>query len=162
MTSVRVEMVDPASPDAKRCLSAYVSELRRRAPERDFDPHQGSTAEPHEVRPPFGAFLVAYLDGEIIGCGAVKHHPDGTTDIKRMWVADGARGLGIGRRLLTDLEAVAREHGSHTVRLETNDVLREAVSLYRSAGYEETAAFNDEPFADRWFAKPLLGGRGKG
>ena len=152
---VEVRQVDPAAPDAQRCLRAYVAELNRRAPERGFDPSKGSTAEPHEVRPPNGAFVVVYLRGEPIGCGAVKHHPGGVTDIKRMWVAESARGLGLGRRLLEHLEGIARERGSHEARLETGDVLGEAIALYRSAGYAEVPPFNDEPFADRWFSKPL-------
>jgi len=152
---VELRQVDPAEPDAQRCLRAYVTELNRRAPERGFDPTKGSTAEPHEVRPPNGAFVVVYLRGEPIGCGAVKHHPGGVTDIKRMWVAESARGLGLGRRLLEHLEGIARDRGSHEVRLETGDVLGEAIALYRSAGYREVDPFNDEPFADHWFAKPL-------
>ena len=107
------------------------------------------------MRPPHGAFVLAYLRGEPIGCGAVKHQPDGATDIKRMWVAESARGLGLGRQLLEHLEGLAREHGSDRARLETGDVLPEAIALYRSAGYVEVPPFNDEPFADRWFTKPL-------
>ena len=152
---VELREVDPEDPDAQRCLRAYVAELNRRAPERGFDPRTGATAEPHEVRPPNGAFVVAYLRGEAIGCGAVKHHPGGVTDIKRMWIAESARGLGLGRRVLERLERLAREHGSSEARLETSDVLPEAIALYRSAGYLEVPPFNDEPFADRWFAKPL-------
>ena len=152
---VEIRQVDPAAPDAQRCLRAYVAELNRRAPDRGFDPSRGSTAEPHEVRPPNGAFVVVYLRGEPIGCGAVKHHPGGATDIKRMWVAESARGLGLGRRLVEHLEGIARERGSREARLETGDVLGEAIALYRSAGYIEVPPFNDEPFADRWFAKPL-------
>jgi DNA-binding MarR family transcriptional regulator/GNAT superfamily N-acetyltransferase len=152
---VELRHVDPDTPDARRCLRAYVTELNRRAPQRGFDPGKGSTAEPHEVRPPNGAFVVAYLRGEAIGCGAVKHHPGEVTDIKRMWLAESARGLGLGRRLLEHLEQLARDHGSREARMETNDVLSEAISLYRSAGYVEVPPFNDEPFADRWFAKPL-------
>lgn len=155
---VEIRPVDPEAPDAQRCLRAYVGELNRRAPDRGFDPSQGSTAEPHEVRPPHGAFVVVYLRGEPIGCGAVKHHPGEVTDIKRMWVAESARGLGLGRRLLEHLEGLAGEHGSREVRLETGDVLGEAIALYRSAGYVEVEPFNDEPFADRWFAKPLQTG----
>jgi DNA-binding MarR family transcriptional regulator/GNAT superfamily N-acetyltransferase len=155
---VEIREVDPEAPDAQRCLRAYVGELNRRAPERGFDPRQGSTAEPREVRPPHGAFVVVYLRGEPIGCGAVKHHPGEVTDIKRMWVAESARGLGLGRRLLEHLEGLARRHGSREVRLETGDVLGEAIALYRSAGYVEVDPFNDEPFADRWFAKPLQAG----
>src|SRR5215211_6950021 len=150
-----LEPLDPERPDAQRCLRAYVTELNRRSPERGFDPRQGATAEPHEVRPPRGAFVVAYLRGEAIGCGAVKHQPGAVTDIKRMWIAESARGLGLGRRLLEHLEHLAREHGSSEAHIETSDVLPEAVALYRSAGYLEVAPFNDEPFADRWFTKRL-------
>ena len=152
---VEMPQVDPESPDAQRCLRAYVAELNRRAPERGFDPSKGSTADPHEVRPPHGAFVVVYLRGESIGCGAAKHHAGQVTDIKRMWIAESTRGLGVGRRLLERLEGIAREHGSREVRLETGDVLGEAIALYRSAGYIEVAPFNDEPFADRWFSKDL-------
>ncbi|MFP5218379.1 MAG: GNAT family N-acetyltransferase [Actinomycetes bacterium] len=147
--------VDAGSPEAQRCLRAYVAELNRRAPQRGFDPRAGSTAEPHEVRPPHGSFVVARLRGQAVGCGAVKHHSDSVTDIKRMWVAEAVRGMGLGRRLLEHLERLARERGSRQIRLETNDVLPEAISLYRSAGYVEVPAFNDEPFADRWFSKQL-------
>jgi GNAT superfamily N-acetyltransferase len=152
---VELREVDPEEPDAQRCLRAYVAELNRRAPDRGFDPSKGSTANPHEVRPPHGAFVVVYLSGEPVGCGAVKHHPGDVTDIKRMWIAESARGLGLGRRLLEHLEGIAREHGSNYARLETGDVLGEAIALYRSAGYLEVEPFNDEPFADRWFKKQL-------
>jgi DNA-binding MarR family transcriptional regulator len=152
-----LRQVDPESTDAQRCLRAYVAELNRRAPGRGFDPRQGATAEPHEVRPPNGAFVVAYLRGEPVGCGAVKHHPGGVSDVKRMWVAESARGLGLGRRLLEHLEGIVREHGSTTARLETGDVLGEAIALYRSAGYAEVPPFNDEAYADRWFSKKLAG-----
>jgi DNA-binding MarR family transcriptional regulator/GNAT superfamily N-acetyltransferase len=155
---VEIRPIDPEAPDAQRCLRAYVGELNRRAPERGFDPSRGSTAEPHEVRPPHGAFVVVYLRGEPVGCGAVKHHAGEVTDIKRMWVAESVRGLGLGRRLLEHLEGLARQHGSREVRLETGDVLGEAIALYGSAGYVEVEPFNDEPFADRWFAKPLEAG----
>jgi DNA-binding MarR family transcriptional regulator/GNAT superfamily N-acetyltransferase len=151
---VQTRIVDPEHPDAKRCLRAYVAELNRRS-DTPFDPRTGSTAEPHEIRPPAGAFVVAYLNGEAIGCGAVKHRPGGPSDIKRMWVAESARGLGIGRRLLRELEQLVRESGAPVAQLETNATLVEAITMYRSAGYTEVPAFNDEPFADHWFAKPL-------
>ncbi|MGH2740965.1 MAG: hypothetical protein ACRDLY_11270 [Thermoleophilaceae bacterium] len=52
-----------------------MAELNRRGSERGFDPSKGATVQPHEVRPPNGAFVVAYMRGEAIGCGAVKHYP---------------------------------------------------------------------------------------
>ena len=152
--SVEIRSVDPEHPDARGCLAEYVAELNRRS-ERGFDPSVGATALPHEVRPPAGEFFVAYLHGDAIGCGAVKHHPGEPAEIKRMWIAPAARGLGLGRRLLEHLEACARESGARVARLETGAVLTEALALYRSAGWVEVAPFNDEPFADHWFEKPL-------
>jgi GNAT superfamily N-acetyltransferase len=107
------------------------------------------------VRPPRGVFVVVHLRDEAVGCGAVKHHPGRVSDIKRMWIAESARGMGLGRLLLHHLEGLAAEQGSTQVRLETNDVLSEALALYRASGYVEVAPFNDEPYADRWFAKEL-------
>ena len=75
-----------------------------------------------------------------------------------MWVAESARGLGIGRRLLVALEASAVRAGAPAARLETNGALVEAIAMYRSAGYVEVAPFNDEPFAEHWFEKPLRRG----
>ena len=156
LTSALVELrpVDPATPDARQCLRSYFAELERRSGS-PFDPNTGATAKPEEVRPPAGLFLVAYLRGAPIGCGALKHFPDGVSDLKRMWVAEPARGLGIGRRLLAELEARAAERGSCVLRLETSRLLSEAIALYLSAGYVEVPAFNDEPFADHWFEKRL-------
>ena len=151
---VEIVAVDPEQPDARQCLRSYFAELERRSG-APFDPLVGSTAEPAELRPPAGEMVVAYLREEPVGCGALKHFGGSVTDIKRMWLAEAARGLGLGRRLLETLEQRAAEAGARTVRLETSDLLAEAVALYRSAGYREVPAFNDEPFAHHWFAKRL-------
>jgi DNA-binding MarR family transcriptional regulator/GNAT superfamily N-acetyltransferase len=153
--SVEIAAVDPEHPDAQYCLAEYVAELNRRS-ERGFDPSVGATALPHEVRPPAGQFFVAYLHGEPIGCGAVKHHPDAPAEIKRMWITPRARGLGLGRRLLEKLEACAFAAGARVARIETSAALAEALALYRSAGWVEVSRFNDEPFADHWFEKQLI------
>ena len=152
--SVEIRPVDPEHPDARYCLAEYVAELNRRST-RGFDPSVGATALPHQVRPPAGQFFVAYLHGEAIGCGAVKHHADAPAEIKRMWIAPRARGLGLGRRLLETLEACAVAGGAQVARIETSAVLTEALSLYSSTGWIEVPPFNDEPFADHWFEKPL-------
>jgi len=151
---ITVRVVDPAAADAQRCLRAYFAELDRRT-ESGFDPTRGVSADPHELRAPAGRFLIAYLGDEPVGCGAVKHLPGGPSDIKRMWVAESARGLGLGRRLLAELESLARDHGAPAARLETNNALTEAIEMYRSSGYVEVPAFNAEPFAHHWFQKPL-------
>ena len=72
-----------------------------------------------------------------------------------MWVGESARGLGVGRRLLSGLETYAADHGAQATRLETNGSLAEAISLYRSAGYAEVAPFNDERYAHHWFEKSI-------
>jgi DNA-binding MarR family transcriptional regulator/GNAT superfamily N-acetyltransferase len=153
---VEIVTVDPEHADARQCLRSYFTELERRSG-APFDPLVGSTAEPDELRPPNGEMVVAYLREQPIGCGALKHTAPQTTDIKRMWLAESARGLGLGRRLLHELETRAAGAGARTVRLETSNLLHEAIALYRSAGYEEVPAFNDEPFAHHWFAKRLRG-----
>ncbi len=152
--SVQITAVDPEHPDAQYCLAEYVAELNRRS-QRGFDPSVGATALPHEVRPPAGEFFVAYLYGEAVGCGAIKHHADAPAEIKRMWIAPSARGLGLGRRLLDRLEACALAGGARIAHIETSAVLVEALSLYRSTGWVEVPAFNDEPFADHWLEKAL-------
>lgn len=154
VAAVQITAIDPEHDDARFCLSQYTEELNRRS-DRTFDPRVGATARPEEVRPPAGQFFVAYLHGEPIGCGAVKHHRDCPAEIKRMWIAPGARGVGLGRRLLQTLESCARDAGASAARIETNSDLAEALALYASAGWNEVDAFNDEPFADRWLQKSL-------
>jgi DNA-binding MarR family transcriptional regulator/GNAT superfamily N-acetyltransferase len=154
VATIGIRPVDPDGADARRCVRAYFAELDRRS-ESGFDATAGISAEPHEVTPPAGLFLVAYLRGEPVGCGAVKHHPGEASEIKRMWVAEPARGLGIARRLLAELEKEAVASGASTAHLETNKTLVEAIALYRSSGYVEVPAFNDEPFAHHWFEKRL-------
>jgi ribosomal protein S18 acetylase RimI-like enzyme len=151
---VEIAEVDPSQADAAYCLGEYFAELRSRF-ETGFDPALSTAPTPDEFRRPQGLFLVARLRGEPIGCGALKLPHRRPPEIKRMWVAKTARGLGVGRRLLAELEERAGVAGARTIRLETNRSLTEAIGLYRSAGYREVAAFNDEHYAHHWFAKPL-------
>jgi DNA-binding MarR family transcriptional regulator len=150
---VEVRVLDPLHPDAQYCLNAYFAELEERSHAK-LDPATPASAQPDEMRAPHGAMLVAYLRGEAIGCGALKLHGSRRPcELKRMWVDPSARGLGLGRRLLAELEAHAAAAGATVAHIETSDHLPEAISLYRSAGWVEVAPFNDEPFADRWFEK---------
>ena len=151
---VRVTVVDPESRDAAYCLGEYYAELGRRF-DGGFDHAVSVAATPQQLRLPAGLFVVATLHGVPVGCGALKFHERAPTELKRMWVAPSARGLGLGRRLLAELERLAAEHGVRTLRLETNRNLTEAIALYRSSGYVEVEPFNDEPYAHHWFEKRL-------
>jgi DNA-binding MarR family transcriptional regulator len=145
--------VDPGHRHARHCLRRYFAELDRRFA-RGFDPAESRLPDAEEMRPPAGLFLVATLRDEPVGCGGLRFHDDEPTELKRMWVDPGVRGLGVGRRLLRELEHRASTHGD-LLRLDSNGALTEAIGLYRSAGYREVPAFNDEPYADHWFEKRL-------
>ena len=153
-SAIQISVCDPRHPDARRAVQAYVTELSYRF-EDGFDPARGISATDDEVSPPAGLFLLATLHAEPVGCGVLKFHPDTRAHLKRMWVAPEVRGLGLGRRLLAELEARAAAHGARTLQLETHRALSEAIGLYRTAGYREVPAFNDEPYAHHWFEKRI-------
>ena len=154
VAGARFERVDPASEAARSCVARYFSELQRRF-DHGFDPARSLPAEDRDFVPPGGAFLVASIDGEAVACGAMKTIASGVGYLKRMWVDDSLRGLGFGRRMLSALEAQARELGFTKLCLETNRALVEAIRLYESSGYVEVPPFNAEAYADHWFKKRL-------
>ena len=153
-TLVDIAVEDPCHPDVLHCFTRYANELDARF-DGGFDAGKSISANPEELTPPAGYCVVARLRGLPIGCGALKLHGAAPAELKRMWVDPSSRGLGVGRRLLESLEELAREHGVRVLRLETNRALKEAIELYRRAGFAEVAPFNDEPYAHHWFEKAL-------
>jgi GNAT superfamily N-acetyltransferase/DNA-binding MarR family transcriptional regulator len=154
-TLVGISVEEPRHPDVVHCFARYANELDARFP-GGFDAAKRISANPEELTPPAGYCVVARLRGRPIGCGALKLHGAEPAEIKRMWVDPESRGLGVGRRLLESLEALARENGVRVLHLETNRTLGEAIELYRRAGFVEVAPFNDEPHAYHWFEKALF------
>ena len=152
--SVKVAAESPDTADARLCLGAYFRELAARF-ESGFDARTGDHADVEDMTPPSGLFVIARLDGDAVGCGGFRRVDKATGEIKRVWTAPSARGMGIARRMLRTLEAAAREKGLKTLRLDTNRALTEAHALYRSEGYREVARFNDNPYAHHWFEKRL-------
>jgi GNAT superfamily N-acetyltransferase len=146
-SALQVGVRSPTDPLARHCLANYVRELAERF-ETGFDPSQSLPATDADLVPPAGVLLVATLDGEPVGCVALKFHGPEPAEVKRMWVARDARGRGLGRRLLAEAEAEAAARGVGTLRLETNRALTEAMGLYRSAGYREVPAVNEERYVD--------------
>jgi DNA-binding MarR family transcriptional regulator len=135
---IRVAVEDPRHPHARHCLQAYFDELADRFDD-GFDAARSISADDQELTPPAG----------------LKFHAGAPAEVKRMWVSPAVRGLGLGRRLLVEVEARAVADGVRTLRLETNRALTEAIALYRAAGYREVPAFNAEPYAHHWFEKSL-------
>jgi GNAT superfamily N-acetyltransferase len=154
VSSVEVTPVSAHGPAAWACLERYFEELAARFPE-GFDWGSDGGVELDDYLPPAGVFLVAQILGEPAGCGALRTFSPGVGEIKRMWVSPEVRGLGVGRRLLEELECAARVRSLHAVRLDTHAALAQALQLYRSSGYREIPRFNDNPYAHHWFEKTL-------
>ncbi|WP_341719515.1 GNAT family N-acetyltransferase [Micromonospora sp. FIMYZ51] len=143
------------SPVAQRLITAALADLGAR--------YGGSGDETPvaaaEFVPPAGAFLVARLDGEPVGCGGWRSHgADGdTAELKRMYTAPQARGRGVARAVLAAIERSAREHGRKRIILECGDRQPEAIAMYTAAGYQRIPNFGfyaDAPGCLS-FARPL-------
>jgi GNAT superfamily N-acetyltransferase len=131
-------------PDVQGLTQAQQEEMRGLyGGEADIGP----TRDAWMFEPPDGAFLAARIDGVAVGCGGICRFDDTRAELKRMYVAPGSRGLGLGRALLEALEVEARRLGYAAVVLETGDRQPEALGLYASAGYERIPCY--EPYASR-------------
>jgi GNAT superfamily N-acetyltransferase len=146
---IRIEAFD--SPAARTLIGEVQAEYVRRYGDGDATP-----VDPAEFAPPNGAFLIAYLDAVPAGCGGWRLN-GADAEIKRMYVAPIARGRGVARRILAELEANARDVGLARIILETGDRQPEAITLYESSGYTRIPGFGvyrDEPGC-QCYAKPL-------
>jgi len=110
---------------------------------------------PADLAPPNGTLLLARVDGDPAGLGGVRHLDTDVAEVKSMYVVPAHRGTGLGRYILARLEEIALEHGCRAIRLDTSDYLIPAIDLYRSAGYNEVPAYNENPKADLWFERNL-------
>lgn len=108
----------------------------------------GSPLVPADFAPPAGAFLVARLDGEPVGCGGLRTVAPGVGELKRMYVAPHARGRGAASALLAALEEAARGLGLSRLLLETGTAQPEAMALYASSGWQRV-----EPYGE-WRSSP--------
>lgn len=138
--------------DARACLDFYYAELAERF-EAGFDPDAVKNFDPAEMMPPKGWFVVARIDGEAVGCGALKILEPGVGEIKRVWTSASVRGQGVARAIMDRLEAIAAEQGMRAVRLDTNRALTEAQAFYLKRGYRQISRYNDNVYADQWFEK---------
>ena len=153
-TPLNFHVVDPEEVEAIASMTAYFEELGRRFVD-GFDPGDTLSADADQFRPPRGRFLIGRSGGAVVSCGGVYLIEPTRAEIKRMWVAPDARGKGIGAQTLHVLEQTARELCAVDICLDTNSVLAEAISLYRSRGYKDINVYNDNPYAHCWFAKKL-------
>jgi GNAT superfamily N-acetyltransferase len=121
----------------------------------DLDGADMPKAGPSELAPPGGTFVVGFEDDVPVCCGGIKRLPDGACEIKKMFVAEGARGRGVARALLVELERRARDLGYTVARLDTGPRQARAQRMYERAGYREIENFNANPVASFFAEKPL-------
>ena len=156
--SLVVDRVGYGHPDALLLIEEVQAEYVRRYGGRDRTP-----LDPQMFEPPEGSFFVGYLDGRPVTTGAWRRSPvtalgsDRSAEVKRMYVAPAARGLGLARRMLAHLEADAAAYGAEVIVLETGLAQPEAIALYESSGYTRIPGFGyykDAPL-NRCFARRL-------
>lgn len=151
MSQIALRPVPLTDPAAQSCLVAYYAELSDRFGVV-FEP--GAEPDPAVYEPPQGVFLLAERGGMVLGCVGLRPD-DGAGEVKRLWIAPGARGLGLSRRLMAAVEQAARDLGYTRLRLDTSRHLTEAIALYRRDGWTEIPRYNDNPYADFFFEKEL-------
>lgn len=151
----QVAIEDPRSPEARALVGAlddYLDGL--------YPPENNYLLDVESLCAPEVSFFVARVGGMALGCGALRLLDARSGELKRMYVAPEARGLGIGSAILQAIEQRARQLGLGELKLETGTAQPEALGLYRAAGYLPCAAFagyRPSPL-NLFLAKPLAGG----
>jgi GNAT superfamily N-acetyltransferase len=142
-------------PAARALYEQYMALVCERLP--GFVPSERIFAREDVFAGDGGAWLVAYdAGGTPVGCGGLRTLAPGVGEIKRMFVVERARGAGLGRRLLRELERRAALCGHRCVLVVTTEVLREAIALYDAEGYQVVGSAEPagEP-AEIWMEKAL-------
>lgn len=151
MTTVRESSVN--DPTARKLLEEYFAYRAAVFPVAD-----GYRAVPPDAvafTPPHGVFLLIEHAGEAVGCGGIRALDEARFEVKHVWVRPECRRLGLSKTLMAELERRARELGATELVLDTHETLEAANALYRGLGFDQVAAYNDNPNASRWYRKAL-------
>lgn len=149
--------IEPAEADADEVLGLLASYYAEIHAAFGYDDSHASPTTTADFTPPRGRmFVVRDVDGTARGCGAVRLLEPHTAEVKRMWLHPSMRGRGAGRALLNVLEAEALRLGATRGVLDTNVTLRNALALYRAAGWVEVPPYNTNEEATHWFEKQLV------
>jgi ribosomal protein S18 acetylase RimI-like enzyme len=143
----RIE-IDDAAPleEVKMLLREYPSQIPVPLEVQDFEAWLDSLPGPYA--PPRGRLLVVRYDGESAGCVALRALGDDAGEVKRLYVRERFRGVGLARALVQEVIDVARAAGYTTLRLDTHRSMIPAQALYRSFGFTEIAPYWDHPVPD--------------
>ncbi len=144
------------SPASRALFDEYMDLIRVRSGIEDFVAVERIFATEDAFAADDAAWMVVYIDGAPVACGGLRTLAPGIGEIKRMFVTDGARGRGVGRYLLHELEARALAVGHSRVRLLTTPMLSEACVLYAAEGYVEISRWpHGEGPVEIWLEKAL-------
>ncbi|HET9887698.1 MAG TPA: GNAT family N-acetyltransferase [bacterium] len=135
-----IERRELSSSLAQALIATLNRELSAQYPEEGANHFRLDREEVAEGR---GAFFVVFVDSEPVGCGAVRLIDGDTAELKRMFIARDARGKGLGRALLIELENEARRLGASRLVLETGPRQDAALAMYQSAGFREIPPFGE-------------------
>ena len=152
MIDIRHEPAD--GPAARKLFDEYMDLVRERAG-RDMRDAEHIFATSDVFSGTGAAWLVIYDGGQPVACGGLRPLAPGTGEIKRMFVSAAARRRGHARRLLGELETIARDAGHTRVRLLTTELLPEAIALYKSTGYTIVSSHVEDGHTDYWLEKDL-------
>lgn len=151
---LEIRDTDPNAPEAIACLQAYYQLLVEKIAGVTPDMLSLPLSDAQNYRPPHGAFLIAWSDDLPVGCASLRPLEPGIAEVKRLWVAPSARGQGLARRLMHTVESRAKSLGYSALKLDTNQALAEALTLYRRDGWSDIPAYTSFP-ATHWLGKAL-------
>jgi putative acetyltransferase len=144
---ILISSINPHGEVAGTLIGELIAELTHRYADRQDD--EATSFSPTDATVPRSAFLVATLNDVPVGCGALRPMSEDVVEIKRMYVRKIARGLGIGRALLVELERLSAEFKYARIVLETGVRQPEAIALY------EARRFTRIPNYAGYFDNPL-------
>jgi len=157
---LEITAVAPTSAAAVQAMRAYICDVASsyyRRPATTAEVQAALVQHPSDdLVPPTGLFLVATDGHDIVGgCVALARVDHEVGEVRRLHVAPALRGLGLGRRLMLEVEHRAREMGLTSLQLDTRRDLVESQRLYESLGFRGTAPYSGGPFSDRWYRQDL-------
>jgi ribosomal protein S18 acetylase RimI-like enzyme len=162
-TSPSIELLTPATPalldEARAIFREYANSLDVDLCFQDFDAELASL--PGEYTAPQGALLLATVDGEVAGCGALRPllgcDYANACEMKRLYVRPAFRRFGLGRLLAQALLDRGLQAGYSAMLLDTLDDMEAARGLYASLGFEEIPPYYFNPIPGAHYLKAVLG-----
>jgi putative acetyltransferase len=163
MDAPEIRLATPDTPDlfaaTREIFREYAQSLDVDLCFQNFEQELGSL--PGDYAAPAGALLLAFVDGQVAGCGALRAFSDAdngnSCEMKRLYVRPAFRRFGLGRVIAQALLDEAQRIGYSEVLLDTLDDMEAARGLYASLGFEEIPPYYYNPIPGAHYLKATLG-----